>query len=140
VFYYTISEGKHPFGNTYSCQDNILRGQYNLEHLTSIRKLSFHKIHILLLSEDYIALNAIEKMIEQEPTKRPPMHAVASHPIFWSKERQLSFFMEVSDRIEKEPNESMILQVLERNNASIVTSNWMNKLTKPLQEGKTSFN
>lgn len=40
-----------------------------------------------------MALNLIEAMCSKNKNKRPTASAVALHPLFWSKERQLQFLM-----------------------------------------------
>ncbi|CAD5211342.1 unnamed protein product [Bursaphelenchus okinawaensis] len=121
IFYYVLSEGKHPFGERNDVRHvNIYSGKFNLEHLVQ--------------KEDYVAMNAIEKMVEMEPKQRPTSHAVLCHPIFWSNERQLRFFSDVSDRIEKEDETSEIVRCLEMNSYRVVSSNWNAKLSFSVQQ------
>ena len=61
------------------------------------------------------ALNLIEKMIGSEPSLRPPASAVLKHPMFWSKDKVLTFLQDVSDRVDKEDADSALLAALERN-------------------------
>lgn len=82
IFYYVISNGLHPFGESLSRQDNIRRDNYNLEYLDTISELLFTQKTLLTLNwglEDYVAKNAIENMIVHDPTRRPPSHAVQNH-------------------------------------------------------------
>ncbi|CAD5215701.1 unnamed protein product [Bursaphelenchus xylophilus] len=121
IFYYVLSEGKHPFGERNDVRHaNIYSGKFNLEHLVG--------------KEDYVSMNAIEKMVEMDPKKRPTSHAVLCHPVFWSKERQLRFFSDVSDRIEKEDETSEIVRCLELNSYQVVSSNWSAKLSFSVQQ------
>lgn len=136
VFYYVISEGLHPFGDQMHRQMNIRTGSYNLAYLKE------NSNHILPLIEngfnhldDYVAMNVIEKMIEHEHQKRPSAIAVSRHPIFWSKDRQLQFFMDVSDRIEKEDDTSVVMQNLERDVKMVLKDGWIEHICRYLKEG-----
>ena len=88
------------------------------------------------ISDDYVAVNLIESMLQLHASRRPSANAVSLHPIFWSKERQLQFLMDVSDRIEKEDEQTLPVLRLERNNWIVVCGNWKNQLSKPLQDGR----
>ena len=74
-------------------------------------------------------------MIEHESRRRPPIDAVAAHPIFWSRERQLAFFMDVSDRVEKEEETSAVIRSLEHDNFLIVKRNWHEVISQELRDG-----
>ena len=66
---------------------------------------------------------------------RPTADEVANHCLFWTKEKQLHFFQDVSDRIEKESYSSRLLQNLEQNAYSVVGNNWLNDITEELRAG-----
>lgn len=74
-------------------------------------------------------------MLEHKPDHRPVSRAVALHPIFWSKERQLQFLMDVSDRIEK-AEKSIQVERLEKNASLVIGRSWNAKFPTCLQEGK----
>lgn len=76
VYYYVLSKGHHPFGESFRRQANILQGEYNLD---------------LLTANDEPARSLIEKMINPEMALRPSAAAVLKHPLFWSKEMALNF-------------------------------------------------
>lgn len=84
---------------------------------------------------DYVSMNVIEKMIEKNPRDRPSVHAVTNHPIFWSKDRQLQFFMDVSDRIEKEDENSNVMKHLEEEAHIVVKGSWINHICDALKAG-----
>uniref|UniRef100_A0A674MG83 Serine/threonine-protein kinase/endoribonuclease IRE1 n=1 Tax=Takifugu rubripes TaxID=31033 RepID=A0A674MG83_TAKRU len=121
VFYFVISRGQHPFGDTLRRQVNILAGEYSLLHF----KQGLH--------EDIIAQNLIEQMIAAAAETRPSCSCVLKHPFFWSPERQLLFFQDVSDRIEKEPADSPIVLTLENGGRAVVRTNWRMHISVPLQ-------
>uniref|UniRef100_A0A8C2D139 non-specific serine/threonine protein kinase n=1 Tax=Cyprinus carpio TaxID=7962 RepID=A0A8C2D139_CYPCA len=127
VFYYVTSKGQHPFGDTLRRQANILSGIYNLDHF-------MEDIH-----EDVIGRDLIERMISAEPETRPSAASILKHPFFWSPEKQLQFFQDVSDRIEKEPADSTIVARLENSGRSVVRTNWRMHISAPLQADLRRF-
>uniref|UniRef100_A0A8C2DRP6 Serine/threonine-protein kinase/endoribonuclease IRE1 n=1 Tax=Cyprinus carpio TaxID=7962 RepID=A0A8C2DRP6_CYPCA len=126
VFYYVVSEGHHPFGKSLQRQANILLGAYALEYLDAHR-------------HDIVARNLIEQMLSMEPEKRPSADRVLKHPFFWSLEKQLQFFQDVSDRIEKEPLDGPIVRQLERGGQVVVKGDWREHITVPLQTDLRKF-
>ncbi|KAG7237104.1 hypothetical protein INR49_032854 [Caranx melampygus] len=127
VFYYTVSRGQHPFGDALRRQVNILSGEYSLSHF-------MEDIH-----DDVIAQDLIEQMIGAEAESRPSTACVLKHPFFWSPEKQLLFFQDVSDRIEKEPADSPIVVRLETAGRSVVRTNWRMHISAPLQTDLRRF-
>ncbi|CAL8124111.1 unnamed protein product [Orchesella dallaii] len=109
VYYYVLSKGSHPFGDAFRRQSNILNGEYDVR----------------LLNDTNGGGELIEMMISSNSVSRPPLNAVLSHPLFWSNERTLTFFQDVSDRIEKESEStSPILRRYERDASEIVQNDW----------------
>ncbi|XP_061867068.1 serine/threonine-protein kinase/endoribonuclease IRE1 isoform X2 [Colius striatus] len=127
VFYYVVSEGSHPFGKSLQRQANILLGAYSLEALDAGRH------------EDVVARDLIEQMINMDPQKRPSASCVLKHPFFWSLEKQLQFFQDVSDRIEKESLDGPIVKQLERGGREVVKMDWREHITVPLQTDLRKF-
>ncbi|XP_026998711.2 serine/threonine-protein kinase/endoribonuclease IRE1 [Tachysurus fulvidraco] len=127
LFYYVVSRGQHPFGDTLRRQANILCGAYSLENF-------MEDIH-----EDVIARDLIEMMISADPESRPSTASVLKHPFFWRPEKQLQFFQDVSDRIEKEPAESLIVVRLETSSRPVVRTNWRMHISAPLQADLRRF-
>lgn len=125
LFYYVVSGGKHPFGDSFRRQANILNSDSNLKDLSS--------------DEHVVALNLIKYMIKLDPTERPTINAVLKHPFFWSWEKQLSFFQDVSDRIEKEPVDSIIVRLLERGGFDVVKGDWRQHISEELQNDLRKF-
>ncbi|XP_043945168.1 serine/threonine-protein kinase/endoribonuclease IRE2 [Protopterus annectens] len=121
VFYYVMSKGQHPFGDNLRRQANILTNVYKLEHFISD------------INEHVIAKNLIEQMLSSVPQKRPSAKEVLKHPFFWSQEKQLQFFQDVSDRIEKEPPDGPIITALETDARDVVKVNWRMHISVPLQ-------
>ncbi|XP_020495393.1 serine/threonine-protein kinase/endoribonuclease IRE1 [Labrus bergylta] len=127
VFYFVVSRGQHPFGDSLRRQVNILSGEYSLSHF-------MEDIH-----DDVIAQDLIEQMIHPEAESRPSTACVLKHPFFWSPEKQLLFFQDVSDRIEKEPADSPIVIRLETAGRSVVRTNWRMHISVPLQTDLRRF-
>ncbi|XP_061575503.1 serine/threonine-protein kinase/endoribonuclease IRE1 isoform X1 [Cololabis saira] len=127
VFYYVVSRGQHPFGDALRRQVNILLGEYSLSHF-------MEDIH-----DDVIARDLIEQMISPEAESRPSTECVLKHPFFWSPEKQLLFFQDVSDRIEKEPADSPVVVRLETAGRAVVRTNWRMHISVPLQTDLRRF-
>uniref|UniRef100_A0AAQ5YI31 non-specific serine/threonine protein kinase n=1 Tax=Amphiprion ocellaris TaxID=80972 RepID=A0AAQ5YI31_AMPOC len=130
VFYYVVSRGQHPFGDALRRQVNILSGEYSLSHF-------MEDIHVK--SPDDVMRDLIEQMISAEAESRPSTACVLKHPFFWSPEKQLLFFQDVSDRIEKEPAESLIVVRLETAGRAVVRTNWRMHISVPLQTDLRRF-
>jgi len=118
VYYFVLSDGAHPFGDNFKRQANILAQDYSLSKIKD-----YHE-----------ALNLIEKMIGSEPSLRPPASAVLKHPMFWSKDKVLTFLQDVSDRVDKEDADSALLAALERNRMDIVKGNWLEVLDEHVHD------
>ncbi|KAF3852405.1 hypothetical protein F7725_005760 [Dissostichus mawsoni] len=89
--------------------------------------------------DDVIAHDLIERMICAEAGSRPSTACVLKHPFFWSPEKQLLFFQDVSDRIEKEPADSPIVVRLEAAGRAVVRTNWRMHISVPLQTDLRRF-
>ncbi|XP_043785399.1 serine/threonine-protein kinase/endoribonuclease IRE1 isoform X1 [Apis laboriosa] len=114
VFYYVLSNGKHPFGDPLRRQANILCGENDLTAL-----------HDEISQNDKeLALILIKAMIANNPSERPPVMAVHDHPIFWEPAKILGFFQDVSDRVEKEETNSPALLALEFECNRVVQGDW----------------
>ncbi|KAM9305462.1 serine/threonine-protein kinase/endoribonuclease IRE2 [Gastrophryne carolinensis] len=127
VFYYVLARGQHPFGDNLRRQGNILSGSYSLPHLQQ-------ETHANIVARDLI-----EQMISSDPQLRPSAPCVLKHPFFWSREKQLQFFQDVSDRIEKEPQESPLIINLENGGRTVVRINWRLHISVPLQTDLRKF-
>lgn len=119
VFYYVLSGGRHPFGDTLERQANIKHGRHNLLEVGTNGPLG---------------QSLIEQMLHTDPQERPSVSAVVMHPVFWGPKRQLDFFQDVSDRIEKEPPESEVVRRLERGGFEVVRGDWREHITEELQK------
>lgn len=66
---------------------------------------------------------------------RPTSIEVINHCLFWMPNKQLSFFLDISDRVEKEPPSSPIVQQMECSAETVVGNDWREKLTEDLRAG-----
>ncbi|XP_030067185.1 serine/threonine-protein kinase/endoribonuclease IRE2 isoform X2 [Microcaecilia unicolor] len=127
VFYYVLSKGQHPFGDSLRRQVNILAGTYSLQYLLE----DGHG--------NVVARDVLEAMITNAPLQRPTAQTILKHPFFWRQPKQLQFFQDVSDRIEKEPLSSPLVTALEFEGRSIVRVNWRLHISVPLQTDLRKF-
>ncbi|XP_071426961.1 serine/threonine-protein kinase/endoribonuclease IRE2 isoform X2 [Pithys albifrons albifrons] len=127
IFYYVVSGGQHPFGDSLRRQANILAGSYELSCLQE-------EAHDKLVARELIVA-----MISPDPQHRPSAPVVLVHPFFWSQEKQLQFFQDVSDRVEKEPAEGPIVSALESGARAVVRTNWRMHISLPLQMDLRKF-
>lgn len=114
VFYYVLSDGKHPFGDPLRRQANILCGESDL--------MALHDG--ISQNDKELALVLIKAMIASNPSERPPVMAVHDHPIFWEPATILAFFQDVSDRVEKDQIDSPALIALESNSMRVLQGDW----------------
>uniref|UniRef100_A0A1B6MTN9 non-specific serine/threonine protein kinase n=1 Tax=Graphocephala atropunctata TaxID=36148 RepID=A0A1B6MTN9_9HEMI len=107
VFYYVLSRGKHPFGDTLHRQANILSNDYKLAGLS------------------VLWCGLVEKMISRDSLERPTADVILQHPALWDSFRVLTFLQDVSDRVEKEDVTGHVLETLERGAAHVcVDGDW----------------
>ena len=105
VVHYVLSGGHHPFGLNVEREINIVRHQPTFEQLRSHR---------------YEAIDLISAMIAHSPDDRLSASDCVHHPLFWSDEQRLHFLLDVSDRVEAEPEYSECRLTLERAAASFL--------------------
>ncbi|VDK85503.1 unnamed protein product, partial [Onchocerca ochengi] len=125
IYYYVLTNGSHPFGDALKRQANIMQGEYSLKLLSTTGNL--------------MAVTLIETMLRRDPSLRPISSTLAVHPFFWSKERQLRFFMDVSDRIEKLSEQSFLLYRIEENSRHAIGFNWRNAICPVLAADLRKF-
>ncbi|KAL0110554.1 hypothetical protein PUN28_013865 [Cardiocondyla obscurior] len=114
VFYYVLSGGKHPFGDSLRRQANILCDESDLTALEQVSSLSDRELALML----------IKAMISSNPAARPPASAICNYPIFWNLAEILSFFQDISDRVEKDQFNSPALIALETCSERVTGEDW----------------
>ncbi|XP_030881210.1 serine/threonine-protein kinase/endoribonuclease IRE2 isoform X2 [Leptonychotes weddellii] len=127
VFYYVLSGGSHPFGESLYRQANILAGTPSLTHLEE-------EAH-----DKVVARNLVEAMLSPLPQARPSAHQVLAHPFFWSRAKQLQFFQDVSDWLEKESEQGPLVTALEAGGSAVVRGDWHKHISVPLQTDLRRF-
>jgi serine/threonine-protein kinase/endoribonuclease IRE1 len=125
LFYYTLTNGQHPFGDLLQRQSNILLGHLNLNGISDEESLSKYSL--------------IKAMINPDPNERPIIDAVIKHPLFWDSNKSLQFLQDVSDRIEKEPVDSPIVVDLERGGIDVCKGDWRRHISIELQSDLKKF-
>ncbi|KAM5227708.1 serine/threonine-protein kinase/endoribonuclease IRE2 [Ctenodactylus gundi] len=127
VFYYVLSGGSHPFGENLYRQANILTGTHSLAHLEE-------EAH-----DKVVARELVEAMLSPLPQARPSALQVLAHPLFWSRAKQLQFLQDVSDWLEKEPEQGPLVTALEAEGYRVVRDNWHQHISVPLQTDLRRF-
>lgn len=125
VFYYVLTKGKHPFGEQIARQSNIFENKLNIDELKNEEKL--------------VQFNLVEKMLAHNPKERPLIETILKHPFFWKENKQLQFFLCVSDRIEKENADTDIIKSLETNKKDVVKGDWKRHISIELQTDLKKF-
>ena len=66
----------------------------------------------------------------------PTTTEILNHCFFWTKSKQLAFFQDVSDRIEKDAVNSPIMLSLERGGVNVVKGDWRENIGEELRQGE----
>lgn len=82
VYYYVISNGKHPFGEPVKRQSNILSAEFDMKVFSNPNNLD---------NEFVLAEELIKDMISEIPIRRPTAKATLTHPFFWNAEKILNY-------------------------------------------------
>eukprot|EP00731_Ephydatia_muelleri_P025476 Em0017g559a len=125
IFYYVLSNGEHPFGPPLRRQANIDADNSALSALTG--------------DDRYVAQDLVACMISHNFCFRPTSQEVLSHCLFWTKEKQLAFLQDVSDRIEKETVTSSVVQSLEQGATHVVGRDWKAVIGEELRDDLRRF-
>lgn len=112
VLYTVLDAGRHPYGEWFERESNILKGSYDLHRLDHIPE----------------AQHVIATMINVDPEERPTAAEVVEHPFFWDDKKRMDFLQELSDLLEREGDESRVVCALEAAARQVVGSGWDKKL------------
>ncbi|KAK6939196.1 KEN domain [Dillenia turbinata] len=114
VLYFCITGGRHPFGDRFERDMNIVNNQKDLYLVEDIPE----------------AVELLSSLLNPNPDMRPTALDVLCHPFFWDAEMRLSFLRDVSDRIELEDRESEsdLLKALENTAAKALSGMWDKKM------------
>ncbi|KAG6816787.1 hypothetical protein H0H87_002943 [Tephrocybe sp. NHM501043] len=120
LFYYTLTNGSHPYGDRFEREVSILRDEKNLNALQRFGE------------EGAEAADLITHMLDPVAYERPDTTTILLHPFFWDPARRLHFLQDASDRFEimcREPRDPNLL-VLEKDALAIVGHDWHSRLDK----------
>ncbi|KAH7664539.1 serine/threonine-protein kinase/endoribonuclease IRE1 protein [Dioscorea alata] len=114
ILFFCITKGKHPFGNHFERDANIIN----------------NRVDLFLVDHIPEAVHLLSQLLDAEPDKRPSAIGVLHHPFFWSSEMRLSFLRDVSDRVEQEErgSQSELLEALENVSPVAFGGKWNDKL------------
>ncbi|TRM66814.1 hypothetical protein BD626DRAFT_581628 [Schizophyllum amplum] len=129
LFYYTLTNGAHPFGDRYEREVNIMK---NIKCLEGLQRFG---------EEGSEAVDLITRMLDPVASTRPDTTACLVHPFFWEPSRRLNFLQDASDRFEimcrdpKDPN----LIALETGAFDVVGNDWHGRLDKGFVDNLGKF-
>lgn len=114
VLFFCMTGGKHPFGDIFERDVNIVKNQKDLflvEHVPE-------------------AVDLITNLLDPNPELRRKPMDILHHPLFWNSEKRLSFLRDASDRVELEDRviDSELLKALEATAEVAVGGKWNEKL------------
>lgn len=117
VIYFVLSDGMHPFGESFERELNIRNSHCDLTHLPP---------H----SEGY---DLVSFLLQSEPSRRLRCDEVLSHPFFWTQRRKLDFMRAASDRIEVEkPSSGFVKQYEKKCRRELGPVDWKTVLDEEL--------
>ncbi|KAF7982779.1 hypothetical protein HWV62_25679 [Athelia sp. TMB] len=140
LFYYTLTNGGHPYGDRFEREVNILKNQKSLEGLERFGEEGAEAAELIssMLSIEarerlvmYFAVHGVSKA-EQTSMVRPDTTTCLLHPFFWDQGRRLTFLQDASDRFEimcRDPRDPLLV-TLEKGAYDIVGNDWHTRLDK----------
>ncbi|KII91735.1 hypothetical protein PLICRDRAFT_38574 [Plicaturopsis crispa FD-325 SS-3] len=129
LFYYTLTNGSHPYGDRFEREVNILRDSKVLGGLERFGE------------EGSDAVDLIGAMLHPEAYSRPDTTTCLLHPFFWDPGRRLTFLQDASDRFEimcRDPRDPDLI-TLEKGAVNIVGNDWHSRLDKVFIENLGKF-
>ncbi|XP_055833426.1 serine/threonine-protein kinase/endoribonuclease IRE1b-like isoform X1 [Solanum dulcamara] len=114
VLFFCITGGKHPYGDSFERDVNIVNNQKDLFLIENIPE----------------AADLISALLHPYPELRPKAVEILHHPFFWNSEIRLSFLRDASDRVELEDREdgSELLGALESVKTVALGGLWNDKM------------
>ncbi|KAH6799831.1 Endoribonuclease/protein kinase IRE1-like protein [Perilla frutescens var. hirtella] len=105
LIYFCLTGGQHPFGESIEREVNVWKAKKDMFKINHIPE----------------ATHLISRLLSHDPKMRPKAAEVKQHPFFWSLETRLSFFRDVSDRVELKArkNTSSLRKALEMRGKNI---------------------
>nr|GLL37124.1 serine/threonine-protein kinase/endoribonuclease IRE1a-like [Ipomoea trifida] len=114
VLFFCITGGKHPYGDSFERDVNIVNDRKDLFLIENIPE----------------ATDLISQLLHPNPVSRPTAMEIINHPLFWKPETRLAFLRDASDRVELEDREadSDILKALESIKTEALGGQWDAKM------------
>ncbi|KAJ0086245.1 hypothetical protein Patl1_09365 [Pistacia atlantica] len=114
VLFFCMTGGKHPYGDSFERDVNIVNDQKDLFLVENVPE----------------AVDLFLQLLHPSPDMRPKAQDALHHPFFWTSETRLSFLRDVSDRVELEDREkeSELLTALEGIAAVALNGKWDEKM------------
>ncbi|EGO01108.1 hypothetical protein SERLA73DRAFT_105633 [Serpula lacrymans var. lacrymans S7.3] len=129
LFFYTLTNGGHPFGDRFERESNIFKNSKCLDGLERFGE------------EGSEAVDLISSMLDPEAYKRPDTTTCLLHPFFWDPARRLTFLQDASDRFEimcRDPRDQNLI-ILETGAFDVVGNDWHSRLDKGFIENLGKF-
>ncbi|KDR77329.1 hypothetical protein GALMADRAFT_246698 [Galerina marginata CBS 339.88] len=120
LFYYTLTNGGHPYGDRFEREVNIMRDEKDLSGLERFGEEGTEATHL------------IQGMVSFEAKGRPDTTTILLHPFFWDPGRRLNFLQDASDRFEimcRDPKDAHLLS-LETGAQKVVGNDWHARLDR----------
>lgn len=117
LFYYTLTNGGHPYGDRFEVNDN--------------KQLSLLS-EFCSIEETTEAQDLISSMLHPQPSQRPDTKTCLLHPFFWDPAKRLGFLQDASDRFEimcREPKDAVLIR-LEKDAGDVVGNDWHQRLDR----------
>ncbi|KAJ0025895.1 hypothetical protein Pint_09200 [Pistacia integerrima] len=114
VLFFCMTGGKHPYGDSFERDVNIVNDQKDLFLVENVPE----------------AVDLFLQLLHPSPDMRPKAQDALHHPFFWTSETRLSFLRDVSDRVELEDREkeSELLTALEGIATVALNGKWDEKM------------
>lgn len=114
VLFFCVTGGRHPFGERFERDANIIKNQVDLFLVENIPE----------------ALELFSRLLQPDPQRRPKASEVLHHPFFWNSDMRVSFLHDTSDRVELEDRQgnSNILTALESIAPIAIGTKWNEKM------------
>lgn len=108
VVFYILSQGQHPFGESFEREVNILKDKTDIHLIDQIPE----------------GHHLVKHCIQFKQENRLLLPEVLSHPFFWNDYQRLSFLKDASDILEAEQPNTPIIEELESAASSVVGDDW----------------
>ncbi|CAI9115829.1 OLC1v1016830C1 [Oldenlandia corymbosa var. corymbosa] len=123
VYYFCITAGELPFGDTHAERDHNIR--------------SANEADLSSLDKQPEAKELISCLLNHVPTHRPTAEVVLAHPLFWDDGNRLAFLGETKVKLDGEPrNSQLFIDLNSRLTSSIVLNGrreWIDALDSDLR-------